>query len=424
MRSRRPYTSFRRQLAFESWAILAMMAMLPILGHTGQAGFGAIPVVVGTVVKQQVASEVEGVGSVEPQLSTTVSTEIAGFTQSFDLREGEFVQRGKTVVAQLKSTEAELALSEAEAELAKARADLTKLKRGLRPEEIDEKRAEVAEKKAWVEKYAKDIERTKSLVRRDMVSMSEFNQAEANYLAAKAQYERTLRSLRVAELGFRQEEIAAAEAEVQRLQAKVQRLREDVQKTVIRAPVSGFITTRHAEVGQWVERGGKVADIIDLAAVLVRVPVHERDIRLVQVGDEAMVTLDALPNRTFTGRVKYMTPQADLASRTFPVKIEVPNTADYAIKAGMFARVTLHTGAAQPSVFVPKDAVVRRASGQVVFVVEDAKARMVPIKTGRTYEGLIEVVEGQLTPGEAVVVTGNESLQDQMAVVTKPTLRN
>jgi HlyD family secretion protein len=424
MRRGWPYSCALRQQLLQFWAALGMMALLTMLAHAGQAGFGPVPVVVGTVVEQQVTTAVEVVGSVEPQLATTLSAEIGGFTQRFDRREGEFVEKGKTVVAQLKSTELELALNEAEAELAKARADLTKLKRGFRQEEIEEKRAEVAEKKAWVEKYAKDIERTKSLLTRDMVSMSEFNQVEADYLAAKAQYERTLRSLRVVELGFRQEEIAAAEAEVQRLQAKVQRLREDVQKTVIRSPVSGFITTRYAEVGQWIERGGKVADIVDLAAVLVRVPVHERDIRLVHIGDEAAVTLDALPNRRFTGRVKYITPQADLASRTFPVKIEVPNTPDHAIKAGMFARVTLHTGSAQPSVFVPKDAVVRRASGQVVFVVEDAKARMVPIKTGRTHESLIEVVEGKLQPGDMVVVTGNEVLQDQMTVVTKPTVRN
>jgi multidrug efflux pump subunit AcrA (membrane-fusion protein) len=57
-------------------------------------------------------------------------------------------------------------------------------------------------------------------------------------------------------------------------------------------------------------------------------------------------------------------------------------------------------------------------------VVEDAKARLVPIKTGRTHGGLIEVVEGQLRPGETVVITGNETLQDQMAVVTNPSLRN
>jgi HlyD family secretion protein len=424
MRPRRQYTGSLRQRIVELWTVLTLMATLTPLAHAGQAGLGPIPVVVGTVAEQQVTTEVEVVGSVEPQLATTLSAEIAGFTQRFDPREGDFVHKGKTVVAQLKATELELAVNEAEAESARARAELTKLKRGLRQEEIEEKRAEVAEKRAWVEKYAKDVERTKSLMMRDMVSMSELNQAEASYLAAKAQYERTQRLLRVAELGFRPEEIAAAEAEVQRLQAKVQRLREDVQKTVIRSPVSGFITARYAEVGQWIERGGKVADIVDLAAVLVRVPVHERDIRLVQVGDEAVVTLDALPNRTFSGHVKHITPQADLASRTFPVKIEVPNTPDHAIKAGMFARVSLRTGSAQPGVFVPKDAVVRRASGQVVFVVEDAKARMVPIKTGRTHEGLVEVVEGKLRTGDTVVVTGNELLQDQMAVVTKPTVRN
>jgi multidrug efflux pump subunit AcrA (membrane-fusion protein) len=398
--------------------------VVALLAHAGQASLGPVPVVVETVIEQRVASAVEVVGTVEPQLTTTLSAEIAGLTQRFDLRDGDFVQEGTTIVAQLKSIDLELALAEAEAELAKARAELTKLRRGLRPEEIAEKRAELQEKQAWVEKYAKDVERTKSLVARDMISVSEFNQAEANYLAAKAQYERAQRSLRVAELGFRQEEIAAAEAEVQRLQTKAQRLREDLQKTVIRSPVSGFITQRYTEVGQWLERGGKVIDIVDLATVFVRVPVHERDIRHIRVGDEAVVILDAFPGRTFTGRVKHIIPQADLASRTFPVKIEVPNTPDSAMKAGMFARVTLRSGPAQPSIFVPKDAVVRRGSAQVVFVVTNATAHMVLVHTGRTHEGLIEVVEGQLTPGDTVVITGNELLQDQMAVVTKPTRRN
>jgi multidrug efflux pump subunit AcrA (membrane-fusion protein) len=401
-----------------------MMAVLPLLADAGQAGSGPIPVVIGAVTTQHLAIEVEVVGTVEPRIATTLSTEIAGAVQRFDLHEGDAVHQGTTIVAELKATELALAANEAEAELAKARAELSKLQRGLRLEEIDEKRAEVAEKKTWVEKYARDVERTKSLVTRDMVSKSEFDQAEANFLSAKAQHERALRALRVAELGFRPEEIAAAAAEVQRLQAKVQRLRDDVQKAVIRAPVSGFITNRHVEVGQWLERGGKVADIIDLATVLVRVAVHERDIPLVQVGDEATVTLDALPDRTFGGLVRYITPQADLASRTFPVEIEVQNTPETAIKAGMFARVTLRVGRRQPSLFVPKDAVVRRVGGPVVFVVEDAKARLVPIKTGRSHQGLIEVVEGQLSPGDSVVITGNEMLQDQMAVVPRPLLRN
>ena len=158
--------------------------------------------------------------------------------------------------------------------------------------------------------------------------------------------------------------------------------------------------------------------------VLIRVPVHEKDVSRVRVGDEAMIGLDALPNRPFTGRVKHIIPQADPASRTFPVKIEVANTPDSALKTGMFARVRLRTGTAQPSVFVPKDAVVRQPGGLVVFVVQDDKAHMIPIPTGRTHDGLIEVLEGTLQPGNMVVVTGNETLRDQAAVVIKGSSRH
>ena len=383
-----------------------------------------LPVVVGTVVEQAVVTEIEVVGTVEPHLATTLSTEIAGLTLRFDLREGDSVQQGKTVVVQLKATDLELALAEAEAELARARETARKLKRGLRPEEIEEKRAEVQERQTWVAKYTKDLERAKSLQNTRAMSASDYDLAEGTYLAAKAQHARTVQSLRVAELGSRPEDIAAAEAEVQRLEVRAKRLREDIQKTTIRSPVSGFITQRYTEVGQWLERGGKVVDLVDLRMVLIRVPVHEKDVSRVRVGDEAMIGLDALPNRPFTGRVKHIIPQADPASRTFPVKIEVANTPDSALKTGMFARVRLRTGTAQPSVFVPKDAVVRQPGGLVVFVVQDDKAHMIPIQTGRTHDGLIEVLEGNLQPGNMVVVTGNETLRDQAAVVIKGNSRH
>jgi multidrug efflux pump subunit AcrA (membrane-fusion protein) len=368
------------------------------------------------VVEQPVTTQLEVIGAVEPYLATTLSTEIAGLTVRFDLREGDMVQQGKTVVAQLKATDHELALAEAEAELARAKETALKLKRGLRREEIDEKRAEVQERKTWVDKYAKDLERAQSLRTRDIASASDYDLAQSTYLASKAQYERAGQSLRVAELGARQEDIAAAEAEVQRLQARVQRLRADVQRTTIQSPVSGFITRRYTEVGQWLERGGKVADIVDLRLVLVRIPVHEKDIGRLRVGDEATIVFDAFPERPFIGKVKHIIPQADAASRTFPVKIEVANTPDSALKAGMSARVRLRSGPTQATVLIPKDAVVRRADNQVVFVVQAEKALMVPIKTGRAYEGMLEVLDGGLKAGDTVVVTGNEALRDQATV--------
>ena len=400
--------------------LLVCLSFWPVaVWSQGQQRQAPVPVAVRTVVEQPVAAEVEVVGSVEPHLTTTLSAEIAGLTLRFDPREGDFVQQGETVVAQLKATDLELALVEAEAELAKAREAARKLKRGLRPEEIDEKRAEVQERKTWVEKYAKDLERAQSMRNQAITSLSDYDQAESTYLAAQAQYERVRQSLRVAELGARQEDIAVAEAEVKRLQAKAQRLREDVQKTAIRPPVSGFITRRYIEVGQWIDRGGKVADLVDLSVVLIRIPIHEKDIGRLQLGDAATIVLDAVPGRTFAGQVKHIVPQADPASRTFPVKIAVANTPDNVLKVGMSARVRLRAGTAQPAMLVPKDAVVRRAAKPVVFVVEERTARMMPVKTGRAHADLIEVMESSLKPGDLVVVTGNETLRDQAEVVVK-----
>jgi multidrug efflux pump subunit AcrA (membrane-fusion protein) len=376
-------------------------------------------VAVGTVVEQAVTTAIEVVGTVEPHLATTLSAEIGGLTLRFDLQEGDAVQEGQTIVAQLKPTDLELALVEVQAELSRAKQVVQKLKRGLRSEEIDEKRAEVQERKTWMEKYAKDLERSQSLRNRAIASVSDYDQAESTYLAAQAQYERAKQSLRVAELGSRREDIAAQEAEVKRLQARVQRLQGDVQKTTIYAPVSGFITQRYTEIGQWIERGERIADLIDLRVVFVRVPIHEKDIGRVRVDDPATVTLDAFPGRTFEGRVKHLVPQADPASRTFPVKIEVTNTSDNALKAGMSARVQLRSGDARPTVLIPKDAVARSAGKQVVFVVRNDKAHLTPIKSGRSYNSSIEVLEGALKPGDRVVVTGNETLRDQAAVVIK-----
>lgn len=401
-----------------SCPVLLLLLLWPFCASS-QPRPGPTPVIVGTVTEQPLAATIEVVGTVEPHLTTTLNAEIEGLTLRFDPQEGDLVQQGQTVVAQLKATDLELALAEAEAELTKARETVLKLKRGLRSEEIDEKRAEVQERKTWLEKYRKDLERAKSLQNRDIASASEYDLAESTYLAAKAQLERVTQSLRVAELGARQEDIAVAEAEVKRLQAKVQRLQEDVFKTTIRSPVSGFITRRYTEVGQWIEQGGRVADLVDLSVVLVRIPIHEKDIGHLQVGDAASIVLDAFPDRVFTGSVKHIIPQADPASRTFPVKIAVANTPDNTLKAGMSARVRLQIGPAQTAVLVPKDAVARRAAQQVVFVVHEQTAHMVPIKTGRAHAGWLEVLDGSLKPGDTVVITGNETLRDQAAVLIK-----
>ncbi|RMF87486.1 MAG: HlyD family efflux transporter periplasmic adaptor subunit, partial [Nitrospinota bacterium] len=310
------------------WVAVLLVVIWP--GEKGLVSAGRpdfpVSVVVSKVVEQPIVGTLKTVGTVEPLITTTLSAEIAGLVERFDLHAGEYVEKNKTVICQLRNTSLRISLREAEAMLARARAEAEKLKRGLRPEEVAERRARVKEREALLKKFADDLERAKNLFQKRVISRSDYIQAESNYLAATAQLEQATQQFRLAEQGTRKEDIAAAEAEVQRMQANVDRIREDLRKTTIRSPISGFLVRKYLEVGQWVERGGKVAEIIDLETVLVRVGVNERDIRHLAVGDRAVLTVDAYPEEEFQGKIRYIIPQADPTSRNFPVQIAVQNT--------------------------------------------------------------------------------------------------
>jgi membrane fusion protein (multidrug efflux system) len=139
------------------------------------------------------------------------------------------------------------------------------------------------------------------------------------------------------------------------------------------------------------------------------VPVPERYVPAIKKGDQAEVTFDALPGRTFKGAIDAVILRADEAARTFPVRIKISNP-DGAIKPGMLGCATLPAGNLHRALLVPKDALVLSGTRKTVFVVINQTARLVPVEIGAAYGPLIEV-KGDLKPGLEVVVRGNERLR-------------
>jgi hypothetical protein len=132
---------------------------------------------------------------------------------------------------------------------------------------------------------------------------------------------------------------------------------------------------------------------------------------------------------TFEGTVALIVPQADLKSRSFPVKVRLQNHFTDGIpyiKPGMLARVTLPTGAPTKAMLVPKDAIVLGGPTPVVFAVAESKdakgpstVRKVPVQLGVVEGGLIEV-KGELSAGDQVVSQGNERLMNGQPVSVLP----
>ncbi len=318
-----------------------------------------VPVEVAPVVERAVDREIQAVGTVEANLYSTVSAEVEGAVARFDLREGDRVEKGQ-VLARLRRTDLEIALKEAQANL--------------------------REKEALFSKAQHDHRRFETLFNEGAVSAAELDRAAASADAAKALKDS-------AEEAFR-------------------KIADEIRRTTVIAPFSGYIVKKHVELGQWVDEGGKVADLVDIDIVYVLIPINERDIGKIRMGKAATVTVDTYPGRIFKGRIAYIIPQADISSRNFPVKIRVDNSREHLLKAGMFARVSIRYGEPRRGLFIPKDAVVPRGRDQVVFVLDTSRVQERRVETGQGLEEMVEVMKGDLKPGQEVVVVGNEVLSD------------
>jgi multidrug efflux pump subunit AcrA (membrane-fusion protein) len=175
--------------------------------------------------------------------------------------------------------------------------------------------------------------------------------------------------------------------------------------TTLVSRVDGIVTRRDAIAGGAVEPGKPLYEIADLSTVWVQAEVFENEIELVKVGGVATVSFDAHPGESLPGRVEYVYPIVDEATRTARVRIEVEN-AQGRLAPGMYATVSIACDLG-PQIVVDVDAVLDTGTRQLVFV-ETSPGRFEPreVEIGPRSGGLAVVTKG-LEPGESVVNAAN-----------------
>jgi RND family efflux transporter MFP subunit len=199
-------------------------------------------------------------------------------------------------------------------------------------------------------------------------------------------------------------DVERAEAEASLAAARVARAREGLRRTAVAAPFSGVLGLRSVVKGDWVQPGHEITTLVDPGSIAVDVAVAERELPLLSVGMEAEIAVDALPGRTFSGRVSFLPPALDPASRTGAVRVAIAEV-DAALRPGATARVTLQ-GRSAPALRVPTQAVLTSAKGPAVYVVgADGKAELRPVVTADRDVDSLRIVEG-LAPGDRVIVDG------------------
>jgi membrane fusion protein, heavy metal efflux system len=179
-------------------------------------------------------------------------------------------------------------------------------------------------------------------------------------------------------------------------------------ETTILAPIAGTVVQRKIGPGQYVNSGASdpVFVIGDLSTVWLTAFVRETEASTVVVGQELTFNLLALPGRTLTGRINYVAAAIDPATRRLMVRATVDNASGQ-LKPEMFATVTIYAPGDQPSVGVPKQALIYEGDQVRVWVAhEDKSIELRQIKTGLANGDLVEV-HGNLKPGEQIVTKGS-----------------
>ncbi|WP_237068224.1 efflux RND transporter periplasmic adaptor subunit [Microbulbifer guangxiensis] len=215
---------------------------------------------------------------------------------------------------------------------------------------------------------------------------------------------------------IREAELRAAQIEAERQSALLRRHR-------VKAPFTGAIAQRMAELGEWVEPGVALFELVDARRLRADFEVPQRFYGRIGEQTPLQVQFDASGTRRFPAQVLHKVPLSRSGARTFLLRTEITGERTPELIAGMSVSATLRLGTERTAVVVPRDAVIRYPDGRVtVWMAAEANwggetpVREQPVKTGLGFDGLIEIEEG-LGPGTVVVTRGNEGLRDGQRVI-------
>ena len=186
----------------------------------------------------------------------------------------------------------------------------------------------------------------------------------------------------------------------------------DESRVTFRAPVTGIVLEKKAVQGMRFMPGETLYQIADLSSLWVIAEVNEQDIGQVRVGNPAQVTVDAYPDRKFDGKVDFIYPTLDNATRTVQVRIELNNPTGV-LKPAMFANVQIDVGKSGKVLTVPTSAVIDSGTKQVVLVrLAEGRFEPRPVTLGKRNDSVVEVLSG-VKEGEQVVTSANFLLDSE-----------
>jgi len=241
----------------------------------------------------------------------------------------------------------------------------------------------------------------------DSIARAEVADQEARHDLAKANYERAVRLAESGNITERARDEAKAAFDSARATLELARVR--LSKHALLAPFAGTVGLRAVSVGAFINVGTTIVNLEKIDTLKLDFNVPERFLASVTPGQSAHVTVDAFPNRTFTGTVYAIDPMVDVNGRALKIRARLPNE-DRALRPGLFARITLKGPQVNAVVTVPESAIVPRGNESFVYLIVDGKAVETKVRLGDRKAGHVEILDG-IAADTIVVTAGQQRLR-------------
>ena len=362
-------------------------------GGTGRGGRGgrggpAVAVQSARVQRMAVQRQVELSGTLLSPGMAKISSEVAGVVRDVRVQLGTEVRAGDVLV-RLEPSELKFALDRAESALRQVEAQLG-IDRGQdKQPPADEQIASVRQQMA-----NRDDARAEQLSARGLLTKADRDTAETRVKVADANLQAALDNVR------------SLKASLQDRRASYELAQKKLADAVIKAPVAGAVSERLVQPGEYIRENVPVVSIVQVNPLKLMTAIQEKYASLIRPGQAVEFNVEAFQNRMFKGKIAYISPAVDQATRTFPVEALVENN-DRVLKPGFFAKGVVLTKVDENVVAVPEDAISTLAGVSTVYVIESGKARAQQVTLGARQDNLAEVVSG--LKGDEMLATTNLS---------------
>ena len=371
-----------------------------------------VQVTTSAAISRQLPRYFEGTGSLAANEQTDVAAETSGKVAAVAVDIGSSVRRGQVLV-RLEDADFKDRVAQAQAQLDQSKATLTQnlAKIGMRPGQrfVPENVPEVRGAKAALDLADKNQHRYEKLVETGDVSRAIYDQQKSQRDQAAEQYQALIHQ---AQQNYAA--IANSQGAVDAAQTNLSLAKRNLTYTNVTAPMAGYVSDRPADIGEYISPQQKVATIVNLNPLRVRIDVPEQAIPQIRVGESVSVSVAAYPDRNFSGHVARVSPSLNSTSRTLTVEADVQNP-NAELKPGQFATVRVLLPQSEAAVLVPQRALRTISGSTYVYVLKNGFAQQRLVQTGQTEGDLIEIKSG-VTADEVVATSNVDQLSDGMAV--------